>query len=112
MRFDLRQPCDKCPFRSDRAPYLQKKRVEGILNDLLCLNKTFPCHQTTSAGLGRRVLARNYQHCAGALIMVERAGKPNWRIRLADALGLYKPALLKMKSQIFSPKKMIEAQDD
>lgn len=101
MKFDLTAPCSDCPFRRDIPPYLSAGRVEQILRDVVEGDKTFACHKTTSVGTGKRVLLKDQQHCAGALILLLRAGWPNWRMRLAAMLGIFDPSKLKRHSPVF-----------
>jgi hypothetical protein len=53
---------------------------------------TFSCHETS----GHSVV----QHCAGALILHEKLGRPNWRIRFAHALGLFDPSCLHLDTPV------------
>ena len=78
MRFDLVRPCANCPFRSDA--WFQT---------------------TVTNGDGDRQIGEHSQHCAGALILHEKAGRPNWRIRLAQLLGLYNPDRLDLTAPVF-----------
>lgn len=94
MNFNVTSPCGDCPFRSDTPISLRPGRMAGILNDVLRNNKTFACHKTTH---GSR---RKYSHCAGALVMHEKSGKPNWLIRFAHGLWLYDPSKLNMKAPV------------
>jgi hypothetical protein len=81
LNFDLVRPCADCPFRSDRPFGLRRERCEEIAAALFRRNRTFICHKTKDD-------RRNQQHCAGALILHEKLGQPNWRIRFAAHLGL------------------------
>jgi hypothetical protein len=92
MRFDLVRPCSDCPFRADRRFPL--RRASEIAEGIFKKDRTFCCHKTV------RRWPVEEQHCAGALILHERLGKPNWRIRFAHALGLYDPARLDMLAPV------------
>lgn len=111
MKFDLTSPCDTCPFRSNVAPFLTRKRVSHILKEILVSDKTFACHKTVYKRSGSRTRLVDRQHCAGALIMLYRARWPNWRFLVAGMLGLFNPRRLKLRSQVYAtPEAMIEAQ--
>ncbi len=94
MNFNVTSPCGNCPFRTDTPISLRPGRMVGILNDVLRRDRTFSCHKTTNGA------KREHSHCAGALIMHEKSGKPNWRIRIAHGLGLYDPAKLNMNAPV------------
>jgi hypothetical protein len=86
MKFGLVRPCGDCPFRSDRKFWL--KRAPEIAAAIFQHDQTFVCHNAPS------------QHCAGALILHEKLGKPNFLIRLAHGCGLYDPAALAMAAPV------------
>ncbi len=103
MKFNITQPCDNCPFRSDVHPYLSKKRVEGIAKGLVYGSETFACHKTTSGGNGRMTRKQTAQssHCAGALIIQHKTGKVGQMAQIAERLGLFDPSKLKMNSPVY-----------
>jgi len=94
MKFDLVRPCAHCPFRSDRPFGLRRARCEEIAAGLFERDQTFICHETSND-------PRNWQHCAGALILHEKLGQPNWRIRFAEFLGLFDPGRLHLDAPVF-----------
>jgi hypothetical protein len=99
MRFDLVRPCADCPFRSDRRFPL--RRAGEIAEGIFAGDLTFTCHNTLRPRRWRRGRPRREeQHCAGALILHERLGRPNWRIRFAHYLGLYDPDRLDMHAPV------------
>lgn len=103
MNFDMRTPCKDCPFRTDHPIQLREGRMAGILNDVLHRDKTFACHKTTHGA------KREVSHCAGALIAHEKAGKPNWIIRLAHQLGFCDPKKLNMKAPVGTEQEILDA---
>jgi hypothetical protein len=76
--FELVRPCAKCPFRRDVPGYLRPGRVAEIATGLE--RGTFDCHMAPK---------NNPQHCAGALILLEKKGQPSQMMRIAERLGLY-----------------------
>jgi Family of unknown function (DUF6283) len=94
MNFDLVRPCAHCPFRSDRPFGLRRERCEDIAAVLFERDLTFICHET------KRLPEDRQQHCAGALILHEKLGRPNWRIRLAAFLGLFDPSRLHLDAPV------------
>lgn len=97
MKFDLVRPCANCPFRKDcQAGWLGQARASEISNDVLLGGMTFACHETTTfdeeAGYDAEYRPTGEeQHCAGALILIERLGTPHQMVQIADRLGLYDP---------------------
>jgi hypothetical protein len=115
MHFDLKKPCDNCPFRSDIRPYLTKARVQQIV--IALERATFACHKTTvdsedEDGCSERVVTDDSQHCAGALIMLERTRTCSRPAAMAEVLGLYDPTELHIDSPVYDTfEAMIEAQE-
>lgn len=111
MKYELRSPCPKCPFRSDITPYLTRGRVEEFGNG------EFACHCTTEAsedenGIGERVETEKSQHCAGMLIMLEKMERPHQMMRICERLGFYDRTKLNMNAPVYDClEDMIEAQE-
>lgn len=109
MRLTMKTPCPSCPFRTDTPPFLHPGRAKEIMGFLLA-DHTFQCHKTVDydkvsdegevdgATAAREV---NAQHCAGALILLEKLGKPNQLMRIAERIGHYHPLRLDMKAPVF-----------
>jgi len=95
MRFNLRRPCPKCPFRTDIPGYLTAARAQEIIEALFADDWAwFGCHETTEyvedeeTGLGDRQCVDSTQQCAGSLILLLKLGRPNVATRMAGAMGL------------------------
>lgn len=106
MRFNLRRPCPHCPFRRGCLPeWLGRERAEEIAGSLLG-GRTFACHETTEVG---GAPAGREQHCAGAVLLLERLGRPSQLMRVAERLGSYVPTRLDHAADVFaSPGEFIE----
>lgn len=107
MKFNLVQPCKECPFRSDIEGYLTKGRVKEILNSIIDRQESFPCHKTTSEvetedGESDVIVDSNSEHCAGALIFLEKLHRPNQMMRIMERCRLYDYRKLRMDSPIFA----------
>lgn len=102
MKFDLRTPCPQCPFRSDIPAYLTPARVTEI--DRSLIQATFPCHKTTQFDEDGEVIPSTpgERHCAGALIILEKLGRPSQMMRIAERLGLYDMRKLDMQAPVFN----------
>jgi len=102
MNFDLRSPCGNCPFRTDVEFYLPTGRVKEICASITTGDKTFSCHKTTKHDdEGRSIPHRGEQHCAGALVMLERINRPNQMMRIAERLRYYDRSKLRMDAPVF-----------
>lgn len=105
MKFDLTKPCgNMCPFRTDCLEgWLGEERAEEIADNLA--QSTFPCHKTTAqdddSEYGELVATKDSQHCAGALIMLEKMEQPSQMMRIAEQLGFYDRFKLDMNAPVF-----------
>ena len=80
MRFDLREPCTHCPFRSDetRIAFGGRERAEEIEEQ--AYRHGFPCHVSAEVredpvtGEEGFVAGERTQHCAGYLLLQLRDG--------------------------------------
>jgi hypothetical protein len=92
------------------------ERVAEILHAITDGQKTFACHETTVAGAGmkrKRYVRKNEQHCAGALIFLEKLERPNQLMRIFERLGAYDCKKLKMDAPVFGTlEEMQEAADE
>lgn len=99
MKYDLTKPCDMCPFRNDRGRLLRvsAERLAGMASGEFC------CHKTTvvSEETGEYEPLTKSQHCAGALIMLEKMNSPHQMMRICERLGFYDRTKLDMKSPVF-----------
>lgn len=112
MNFELTQPCEKCPFRTDIPPFLTKERICDLEQGLIGKQATFTCHMTNDYSEdGDGVETDKSQHCAGALILLEKLEAPNQMMRIAERLNYYNYKKLKMDSNVFDTfEEMEEAQ--
>jgi hypothetical protein len=102
MKFELRTPCPKCPFRRDVKPYLRRDRAQEIADSLTRQQQTFPCHLTVEYGDdGEEIYGTHEQHCAGALIILEAMNRPNQMMRIAERMGVYDRRKLATDAPVF-----------
>lgn len=97
MNYTKRTPCDLCPFRNDSGRLIvHPSRLRGFVKGEFC------CHKTgSSAEDGDICPTKNSQHCAGALIFLEKIGEPHQMMRIVGRLGLYDPEKLDMAAPVF-----------
>lgn len=109
MRLTMKTPCPSCPFRTDIPPFLTEGRGREIMAALLA-DHTFQCHKTVDydgaddegeVDSATAASEPNAQHCAGALILLEKIGRPNQLMRIAERIGHYRPDRLDMKAPVF-----------
>jgi hypothetical protein len=99
-RYSLTSPCPNCPFRNDIPPFLTRSRVREIQTSLI--QSEFPCHKTTDFDdEGEPRTSGREQHCAGALILLEKIGRPSQMMRISERLGMYDHSKLKMDAPVF-----------
>jgi hypothetical protein len=101
MKFDLVAPYKDCPFRMDVKPYLNQERAKEIC-DALERGLTFSCHKTNDFDdEGDAMETAESQHCAGALIMLEKMEMPNQMMCIAERLRMYDASKLRMDSPVY-----------
>jgi hypothetical protein len=103
MRYDLTTPCSSCPFRTDRPFHLRPERGESIAKSILG-NTPFACHKTIDYDNdGGHTASDREQHCAGALIILERQlSSPTLLLHLARRAGIYDPDKLDSNAPVYS----------
>lgn len=103
MKYDLRRPCEHCPFRTDCLPgWLGESRAEEIAESVFERGESFPCHKTTEfSDEGEHLPRPDEQACAGALILSEKLERPGQMMRIAEQLGMYDRAKLDMSAPVF-----------
>lgn len=101
MNFNLKTPCSSCPFRTNVEPYLTKARAKEI-SQLLLDDQSFICHKT---------IGKKEEHCAGAMIILEKLDKPNQMMRISERFRYYNRNELDMLEPVFDNfKQFINAQ--
>lgn len=98
MNYDLTKPCDFCPFRNDeKRLFVHPQRLVEMASGEFC------CHKTAkqSEENGNYEPTQKSQHCAGALIFLEKMEQPHQMMRICERLGLYDRTKLVMDSPVF-----------
>ena len=82
--FDLKQPCNDCPFRRSQAPLyrLPEKRLKEIFDAT-----AFECHKTTGVAGDKK----EPQQCAGLIALHDAESSPNTITKAAMVLTGYSP---------------------
>jgi hypothetical protein len=97
MKYDLATPCNLCPFRNDakRLP-VHPSVLAGMASGEFCCHKTGVANDET----GEIEPTDESQHCAGALIFLEKIEQPHQMMRICERLGLYDRTKLKMDAPV------------
>lgn len=109
MNFEMTKPCENCPFRTDcPEEWLGEARATEILESLSVRDESFPCHKTTTLvdddndeDGSQRINREDEQHCAGAMILLEKLDRPNQMMRIMGRLSGYDPKKLDMEQPVF-----------
>lgn len=83
--FDLKRPCNQCPFRREPKFHLRPERVEEIRDGI-----AFQCHKTIDYDQFDDTMARQGdrpQQCAGVMAIHAREGTLNRIMGFAVYLG-------------------------
>lgn len=89
-------PCDECPFlKSMRHGFTIRRLFEHASGE-------FACHKTCEVDEddGTFQATDNSPHCAGALIFLEKRGRPHQMMRIAERLGMYDRRKLNMGADV------------
>lgn len=97
MDYDMKKPCECCPFRRGTAMRLTVGRVREVVGGMLRSNGgEFPCHRTIEhltddhgEDAGFREKNGKGKHCAGALIFAEKNGAATQMMRICERIGMY-----------------------
>ncbi len=114
MNYNLTKPCSSCPFRADIKPFLTPDRAVEITDSIFRHQQSFPCHHTMVCdGEEGLTTGPNSEHCAGAMIMLEKMGYPNQMMRISERLGAYDRTKLDMDAPVFDDvEDMVEAHEE
>lgn len=96
------EPCDTCPFRTDRDCHLNPTIASDIAKSLRDGNSQ-PCWETVEDWdeNGVPVYSEQEQHCAGALIVLERSYLRTQWMKWSEKLGRYSKARLDMEAPTY-----------
>lgn len=79
----MARPCSDCPFRREGAIQLRPGRLDGIVARLMADDQAgFVCHEVLHSKRRRRI------QCAGAMVLLLKAGRPSVLMRFGAAFGL------------------------
>lgn len=113
MNHNLKKPCANCPFRTDIKPFLKMERAQDIVDSIVGMQQSFPCHKTVDySEHSEGVETSKSEMCAGAMIMLEKINEPTQMMRISERLGMYDFTRLDMSAPVFdTPEDFVEAQE-
>lgn len=103
MDYDMKKPCETCPFRRGTVMRLREGRVEEIVSNMLNPGGgEFPCHKTIINNDDDEGFSQtpHTKHCAGALIFAEKNERMNQMMRFAERFGAYDPVALMADQEV------------
>jgi hypothetical protein len=95
MRYNLHTPCDACPFL--RGTFFTTRQLKEFASG------EFPCHKQADLDANGNFVEKDHNmtnHCAGALIYLEKRQQPHQMMRIAERLGLYDYRQLDMQAPV------------
>jgi len=98
-------PCKDCPFLKEGGIRLTKERAREIAGNATSdAGRSFSCHKEEGPTEKRA-------HCAGSLILAEKAGVATQMMRIMLRLGLYDPGKIRAKDRerVFDSKRQMIA---
>ena len=96
MKYEKTTPCADCPFLSANAKSYGLRRLSEFASG------EFPCHKTACIDEEESafVATKDSQHCAGALIFLEKRNAPHQMMRIVERLGMYDASKLDLSLPI------------
>lgn len=101
MDYNMTKPCADCPFLN--KPCMKRTFPKNRLDEFA--SGEFPCHKTAEVIEDDEECAEFHakegsQHCAGALIYLEKRNSPHQMMRIAERLGMYDRTKLDMDADV------------
>lgn len=98
-----KEPCETCPFRTDRDVHLNPG-IAREMADNLKGGGSQPCWETVEDWdeNGVPVYSENEEHCAGALIVLERAYQKTAWMKWSAKIGRYDKSQLDMDAPTYT----------
>ncbi len=103
MNYNLKRPCDDCPFLKEGGIRLTVGAIQEIGGAMLNPSgSTFACHKTVEwdADGAEEINKHKQQHCAGALIFAEKNGNATQPMRWMERIGVYNASALMADGKI------------
>lgn len=95
MRYDMTEPCDACPFLKGSG-FKLRRLAEHASGEFAC-HKQCKVDEDSGDFVPR---SDKTNHCAGALIFLEKRGKPHQMMRICERIGMYDASKLNMDADV------------
>jgi hypothetical protein len=94
MKYNLTAPCDQCPYLIGSG-FTYRQLVEHASGE-------FGCHKQCDSDNDEGVFMprEKTNHCAGALIFLEKRGTSHQMMRICERLGIYDRTKLNMDANV------------
>lgn len=95
MKYNLHKPCEECPFLVGAR--FEEDRLEEFASG------EFPCHMQSEIDDKGHFVPRDNgktNHCAGALIYLEKRNAPHQMMRICERLSVYDRSKLDMAANV------------
>jgi hypothetical protein len=104
LRYNMTEPCDQCPFLIESCFSYESLEAHA--------SGSFPCHKQCVENDDGEFVARGpkTQHCAGALIFLEKQKRSHQMMRIAERLGHYDRTKLDMGAPVVGCKADADAE--
>lgn len=96
MNYTMTTPCKECPFLKKFAHGFSIGRLHQFATGEFHCHETGVCDEDT----GDYTATDKSQHCAGALIFLEKRKSPHQMMRICERLGAYDRTKLDMKAKV------------
>lgn len=101
MNYEMTKPCAQCPFLEKFAKAYGVRRLNEFASGEFPCHKTAELHEDDVDGLSEYRSTDESQHCAGALIYLEKQNAPHQMMRICERLGFYDRTKLDMTAAGF-----------
>ena len=95
MKYTMYEPCDACPFLKGSG-FTYRSLTQHASGE-------FACHKACDLDNHDNYVEKKNgktPHCAGALIFLEKLGKPHQMMRICERIGLYDHTKLNMNASV------------
>ncbi len=100
MNYTMTTPCDSCPFLKKFKHAFTLRRLKEFCRGEFHCHKTGAVDEDDEDSSGDYVPTPDSQHCAGALIFLEKRNAPHQLMRICERLGKYDHTKLNMKAKV------------
>lgn len=101
-------PCANCPFRTDVDRYLTPGRYRELAHTLIDQGENFVCHKTVDYSGDDSQVTDKSCTCAGAMIFLQKLGRPNQAMQVMERIGAWSSDKLNMDAPVYGSREHFE----